>query len=113
VGQSRRRLCGQALPEAQKATVTANKFAGRSRAKGGGSASRDRRQQECDTPAKFFASITLGRDAVAGPADVSSFLPLLNTDRGRDSEMTSPSFNLGFIDATRILALCQEMHLER
>src|SRR5215831_16752293 len=26
VGQSRRRLCGQALPEAQKATVTANRF---------------------------------------------------------------------------------------
>src|SRR5215469_3965696 len=80
VGQSLRRSCSQALPEAQKATVTANKFAGRSRAKGGGSA-RDRRQQECDTPPRFFASITLGRDAVARPADVSSFLPLLNTDR--------------------------------
>ena len=35
----------------------------------------------------------------------------LNTDRGRDSEMTSSSFNLGFIDATRISALRQEMHL--
>ena len=73
----------------------------------------DGRRQECDTAPRIFASIVLGRDAVARPADVSSFLPLLNTDRGRDSEMTSPSFNLGFIDVTRILALCQEMHLER
>jgi len=73
----------------------------------------DRRQQECDTPPRIFASIALGRDAVARAADVLSFPPFLNTDRGRDAEMTSPSFNLGFIDATRISALYQEMHLER
>jgi len=64
-----------------------------------------------------------------GPADVSSFLPFLNTDRGRDAEMTSPTFNLGFVNATRraaagrgpakmaarrwISALRQEMQLGR
>jgi len=56
-------------------------------------------------------STALGRMPSPRPADVSSFLPFLNTDRGRDSEMTSSSFNLGFIDATRISALRQEMHL--
>src|SRR5215469_2223591 len=50
----------------------------------------DRRQQECDTPPRIFASIALGRDAVARAADVLSFPPFLNTDRGRDGEMTSP-----------------------
>jgi len=36
----------------------------------------DRRQQECDTPPRIFASIALGRDAAARAAEVSSF-PLL------------------------------------
>jgi hypothetical protein len=63
-------------------------------------------------PPRIFALSRLAVMPSSGPADVSSFLPLLNTDRGRDAEMTSQSFNFGFIDAANF-GLREEMHLGR
>jgi|SRR6516162_6864819 len=67
----------------------------------------DRRQQECDTPPRIFALSRLPVMPSPGPADVSSFLPFLNTERGRDAEMTSP------VSIAASSMLCEFRHCAR
>ena len=56
--------------------------------------------------AEDFCAIALGLPS-PGPADVSSFLPFLNTERGRDAEMTSP------VSIAASSMLCEFRHCAR